>query len=331
MRDKINEIVNKFDCRLIRSIPINKNQVVHTDKGIFYLKKINYSITQVLFIHDVKENLVRKGFKNLDRYMVFNKRPYIQYHKNYYVMTRWVKGEKCNYNDVDELKQAAACLAKFHELTRGIISFASGELESDIGKLQKVYLDRCEDFLYIKSLIKMRDVKSNIDNLLLNNIDLLYDMGIESVKMLQKNGYFDLCRKEAAVRALCHGEYNYKNIILDENREFNIIKFDNCRFGLRCYDIACLIVSALDKLNWDFQKALIILEEYNSVRKLWEIEYKIIFSFIQFPQDIWEIATRYYYDEYDLFKDKYYKLLKSKIEKLPYKINFLYKYKEKFI
>lgn len=330
MKDKIDKIVNDFNCRLIRNIPVNQYHVVHTDKGIFYLKKIA-NISRILFIHDIKENLVRKGFDNIDRYRVINKKPYIQHDENSYVMTRWISGKKCNYDNDNELEQAGEYLAKFHNLSRGIISFASNELTSSMGKLQKVYLDRCEDYLYMKSLIKMRSVKSSVDDLFLNNIDILYEMGIESVKMLQKNGYFDICKKEGAARTVCHGDYNYKNIIIDEKGKLNIINFDNCRFGLRCYDLACLIVSALNRFNWDFQKVLEIFEAYNSVRKLEEIEYKIMFSFIQFPQDIWEITTRYYYEEYDIFKDKYYRILKDKMEKLQYKIDFLYKYKQKFI
>lgn len=331
MNDKLNEIAKGFGIELMKKTPGKNYYIVYTDKGVFYLKKVNCNISKILFIHNAKEYLTYRGFKNIDRYIMSNRTPYVKHDKDYYTMTRCIKGRKYDIHNTSELKKASEVLATLHNTSRGYVPRVGSKPISNMGKLQKAYLEKCEDYIYMKSLIKMRSIKSVVDDLFLDNVDMLYDMGIESVKMLQKNGYFELCQREAIGRYLCHNDYNYNNIIIDENEEFNVINFDKCRFELRCFDIANFIIDVMDRVNWNFESALVILEAYNNVRNLGEREYKIMTSFLQFPQDIWKIATKYYYEEYDLFKDKYHKRLKNRIEKLPYKIEFLNKYKQEFM
>lgn len=330
MKDKLNEIVKEFGLKLMKKVPRKDYHIVYTDKGSFYLKKVNLKKKQILFIHNAKEYLNYRGFKSIDRYMMVNRVPYVKKDNNYYVMTKAIKGRKYDINNINELRNASMTLASLHNASRGYIPRVGSKSISNMEKLQKNYLEKCEDYIYMKSLVKMRSIKGAIDELFLDNVDKLYDMGIESVKTLQKNGYFELCQREVLERYLCHNDYNYNHIIIDKNEEFNVMNFENCRFELRCFDLASFIIDVMKRTNWEFDTALVILEAYDSIRSLEEREYKIMVSFLQFPQDIWNIATKYYYEEYDLYKDKYYKALKDSIQKLPYKLEFLNKYKNEF-
>jgi CotS family spore coat protein len=331
MKDRINEIVKEFALKLMKKVPRKDYYIVYTDEGTFYLKKVDLKKSQIHFIHNAKEYLVYRGFKNIDRYVMANKVPYVKKDKDYYIMTKLIGGRKYDINNTEELKKASMTLASLHNASRGYVPRKSSKIISNMEKLQKIYLEKCEDYIYIKSLIKMRSAKGLVDNLFLENIDMLYDMALESVKMLQKNGYFELCQREALERYICHNNYNHNNIIIDKNEEFNVINFDRCRFELRCFDIARFMVDVMDRTKWEFDTVLAILKAYDSIRSLDEREYKIMISFLQFPQAIWEIATKYYYEEYDLSRDRYYKALKDKIEKLPYKLGVLNKYKNEFL
>lgn len=176
----------------------------------------------------------------------------------------------------------------------------------------------------------MRAKKYRIDFLMLDHIDILYHMAMKSVKTLQKNGYFQYCEEERVYRYLCHNDYNHNNILIDSKGSINIINFDHCKYELRCFDIASFIMDFMNILEWSFGKAMDILEAYNSVREIEEKEYKLIAAFLRFPQDIWKIATKYYYEDYGSFRHIYYIDLKNKLEKLPYRNEFLKKYNDKF-
>jgi len=333
LKNAINKLVDRFGYRLIKNISHRNYHIVFTDKGLFLLKKIECGISEILFIHGVKEHLIKNGFDNIDRYITVKGVPYVRYGKDYYVMTKVVRGRKYNPNNSFEIQKASETLARLHEAGKNynLNLGLETELRSNIGKLQEDYLERCEDLIYMKNLVKMKTIKNKMDFLFLKDIDILYDMAMGAVKSLQKNGYFKFCEEKIGEKYLCHNDYKHNNIIIDRYGEFNIINFDCCKFELRCFDIAGFIMDAMDKLNWNFERALEILKAYDSVRRIEEKEYELMASFLQFPQDIWEINIKYYYEDCRHFKYKYYIKLKKKIEKLPCRIDFLKKYNEKFL
>lgn len=330
MKSIIDKIISGLGYRLIKNIPRRDYYIVHTNKGVFNLKKINCTISEILFIHNAKKFLINRGFTNIAEYITWEGNPYKEYDKEYYVMTRWIKGRRYDISNCEEIKNASKTLARLHNASKGYDLTLKNEIRSNMEKLQEDYLERCEDFIYMKSLVKMKSIKDGIDILFLNEVDMLYDKGIESVKMLQRNGYFEACKEKAMEKYLCHSNYNHNNIIIGGDGEVNVINFDSCKFDLTCFDIAGFIMDAMDRLNWNFEVALEILEEYDKVRNIEEREYRLIGSFLQFPKDIWKITTRYYYEDYKYFKHKYYIELKDRIEKIPYWVDFLEKYKGRF-
>ncbi len=331
MQEIICDLTKKFGLKAIKNIPFKDYYIVVTSIGTFALKKIDYSAWEILFIHNAKEYLVNNGFDSIDRYITVHGVPYVELGKEYYVMTRLIKGRQCSFINLTDVCKGSKALADLHQASNGYYYEIKNKIRSNIGKLQEQYLERCQDFIYIKSLVKMKIQKERIDMLFLKYIDMLHDMAMESVVMLQNNGYFEICEEASRENYLCHNAYNHNNIIIDKHDKLNIINFDYCKFDLRCVDIANFISDAMDRLNWDFESALKILDSYNDVRQIEEREYKLMVSFLQFPIEIWEIATEYYYQEHDCFKKRYYIELKNKIEKIPYKIEFLKKYKERFI
>lgn len=331
VQDKICHLTKTFGFNLIKNIPFKDYHIVVTNIGAFSLKRIDCTKWEIFFIHNAKEYLINNGFDSIDRYVTVYGVPYVEFDKEYYVMTKLIKGRQCSSINLTDVCKGSKALADLHQASKGYYYEIKNKFRSNIGKLQEQYLERCQDFIYIKSLVKMKRKKEKIDILFLEYVDMLHDMAMESVVMLQNSGYFEMCEEASRENYLCHNAYNHNNIIIDKYEKLNITNFDYCKFELRCVDIANFISDAMSRLNWDFESALKILNAYNSVRQIEEREYKLMISCLQFPKEIWEIATEYYYQEHDRFKKAYYIELKNKIEKIPYKIEFLKKYNEKFL
>lgn len=331
MKDRISTLVEEFGYRLKKSISHKNYNIIFSDKGLFLLKKIDYKVPEILFIHGVKEHLASNGFDNLDKYIMVNGMPYVKYDKDYYVMTKIIRGRKSNPHNLTEILKASETLARLHNAARNYNSAGEIEVRSNIGKLQEDYLERCQDFIYIKNLVKMKTTKDKMDSLFLKGIDTFYDMALEAVKLLQKNGYFEFCEEKSLEKYICHNDYKNSNIIIDRYGEFNIINFDHCKFELRCFDIANFIMDTVNKLGWNFESALEILEAYDNVIGIEEKEYKLMAAFLQFPQDIWEINAKHYYENYNYFRHRCHIELRRKIEKLPQRMKFFKKYNKEFL
>ncbi len=331
VESKICNLVEAFGFRLIKNLPYKDYNIVITNRGQFALKKVDCQAWEIAFIHNLKQYLINNGFSNIDKYLTVKESPYVELEGDYYVMTELIEGRKYSLKTSVQLRQSSRALAELHKASQGYYYKVKGRIRANIGKLQGEYLEKCQDFIYIKNLVRMKKKKEEIDILFLEHADMLYDMSIESVGMIQNNGYFELCEEESREKYICHNDYKHNNIIVGKDGKLNIINFEKCKFELRCVDIAKFIVATISSLNWDFKSALKILEAYNDVIQIEEREYKLMASMIQFPHSIWKIATEYYYQEPTPFNKRYYVKLKKNIKKMPYKIEFLKKYKKRFI
>jgi len=57
------------------------------------------------------------------------------------------------------------------------------------------------------------------------------------------------------------------------------------------------MIKVLKRVNWNIDYAKLIIDSYNEVSELKEEEYTVLFAFLLFPQRVWRLANRYYYNE----------------------------------
>jgi spore coat protein I len=330
-KNELKEIVEKFGLETKTIFYFGTYCIIRTDRGLYSLKPVNDDKLDLLFLHGAKEHLAERGFLFTDRYVTAGGKPYVELNKKLYVMARWIKGKRCNPYSFYDIEMAAKTLAYFHKSSKGYKPSEGSTWRSNLGKWPEILLKRCEDFTYMKSLAKMKSVKKPTDILFLQNIDTIYYMAIEAVKTLQRNGYFKQVEEEEKKCYLCHGNYNYLNIIVDDRDKYNIINFDYCRYELRCLDIVNLIMDFSYRTWWNFDIALKIIEAYNCIRTIQEQEYKVMDSLFKFPHRIWKISSEYYCGSYSLNEKIYYKGLRHAVENINSQIRFLDRYCREFM
>ncbi|MBB6215548.1 CotS family spore coat protein [Anaerosolibacter carboniphilus] len=331
MDAKLKEIVRRFSLRVNSIIPLRAVYLVDTNEGRFCLKKINYKEDKLLFLYNVKEYLAQNGFEYTDRYRLAHQSPFVKNRNDLYIMTRWIDGRECDFHNPIEVKAAAKNLGRLHIASKGFTAPETGKVKSDLGKWTKTYLQRCEDLIVIKNLVKMKSAKDTVDMLFLRNVDMCYRMGVNAIQMLQSHGYDQQVELEGKERYLCHHDYTYHNIILDPKGEQHLIDFDYCKHELRCYDLAHFIMRNMRRFYWDFDMALELIEAYNQIRSVSDMELKLMVSLFQFPQKLWRVCNRYYYEKYDWSEEVFLKHLTEAIDDLPFQIDFLEKYHKKFL
>ncbi|MDF2545561.1 MAG: spore coat, CotS family protein [Anaerosolibacter sp.] len=331
MDAKIKEIVKRFGLRVNNIIPLRAVYMVDTNEGRFCLKKINYTEDKLLFLYNVKEHLAENGFDHTDRYRLAYQKPFVKNKNNLYIMTRWIDGRECDFHNPIEAKEAAENLGKLHMASKGFMAPKEVKVKSDLGKWPKTYLQRCEDLIVIKNLVKMKSVKDKVDMLFLRNVDMCYRMGMNAVQMLQDHSYDQQVELEGREGYLCHHDYTYHNIILDSNGKQHVIDFDYCKHELRCYDLAHFIMRNMRRFYWDFDMALTLIEAYNQTRTVSDREMRLMVTLFQFPQKFWRICNRYYYEKYNWTEEIFAKHLSESIIDLPFQMDFLEKYYKKFL
>ena len=317
-----------------------KIDVIKANKGIYYLKtnkgerclkKINYGPQKLLFVYGAKEHLIKNGFKAVDRYYFnIDGEPYALVNEDLYTLSEWLYGRECDFHNIEEVKIAAATLAKMHEASKGYDPPENSKLKSDLGRWPSLMEKR------IKSLDKMRDMirkkgnKSNFDLLYLKSMEFYKEMGKKALKTLNESEYYNLCEIAEREKGFCHHDYTYHNIILGDNNSVSIIDFDYCKREIRAFDISNFMIKVLKRNKWNIEFANAIIEAYNEVSALDESEYRVLYAFLQFPQRYWRLANRYYYNEVNWGQNTFDTKLESIINEKPEYFNFLDEFKKQY-
>jgi len=288
------DLIENFELEVFDWTPVRDILMLRTDKGLKCLKKIDYSIDSLLFIHGGKEHLVSKGFYSIDRFNLTNTgQPYVYYNEEVYILTDWIEARECELENPIELKAAVKKLAQMHEASKGYVNVPEGaKIRDDIGKLPLRLEKRCNEFLRMRKMAVKR--KSLFDHEYLNTYEYYYDLALKSVDLIKKSNYSLLAQNGKKDRGFIHRDYSYHNILYTYDGDIYIIDFDYLTYDLRVIDIANLMQKVLKRIHWDIETADSILTWYDEVSTLDKDEIIIILIILLFPYRYWKTCDRYY-------------------------------------
>ncbi|MGL5244879.1 MAG: CotS family spore coat protein [Sarcina sp.] len=315
-----------------------KIETIKPNKGVYYLKtnlgerclkRINFGAQKLLFVYGAKEHLIENGFKNVDKYFLnTDGEPYALVNEDLYTLSEWIEGKECDFTNIEDVELAAKTLAQMHIASKGYDPPENSKLKSDLGRWPHLIEKR------IKALDKMRDMarkknnKQDFDLLYIKNVQFYKELAIRALNILKESDYMAICEESEKEKIFCHHDFTYHNIILDNNKNVNIIDFDYCKREIRAYDISNFMIKVLKRVDWDIEFAERIINAYNSVSQLYESEYKILFAYLLFPQRYWRLANRYYYNEVMWGQNTFSNKIQNIISEKDNYVKFIEQFKE---
>ena len=325
------EIERQFQIK-IESIKANKGiYYLKTNKGERCLKRINYGPQKLLFVYGAKEHLIKNGFNTIDRYYLnIDGEPYALVNEDLYTLSEWLEGRECDFHNIEEVKIAARALARLHEASKGYDPPENSKLKSDLGRWPSLMEKRIKSLDKMRDMVRKKNNKSSFDLLYIKSMEFYKEMGTKALNTLNQSQYSKYCAIAEEEKGFCHHDYTYHNIILSENNTVNIIDFDYCKREVRSFDIANFMIKVLKRCNWNIEFANAIIEAYNEENKIDDEEYRIIYSFLQFPQRYWRLANRYYYNEVNWGQNTFANKLESIINEKEEYIKFLDEFKNQY-
>lgn len=292
------EIERQFDIKIESIKPSRGVYYLRTNKGNKCLKKIDYGIQKLLFVYSAKEHLIINGFTGVDRYCLnVEGNPYALVNEDIYTLSEWIDGRECNFYDKEDLVNASKTLAVLHENSKGYEPPENSKLKTDLGRWCHLMEKRVKSFEKMRDMARKKGNKTSFDLNYIKHVEFFKLLGLKSIKILNTSEYLNLCRITEEEKGFCHHDYTYHNIIIDNNSKVNVIDFDYCKREIRVYDLSNYIIKVLKRNDWNIECAKLIIDAYNSVSKLEEREYRVLFAFLIFPQRFWRLANRFYYNE----------------------------------
>ncbi|MFW2489825.1 CotS family spore coat protein [Clostridium chromiireducens] len=275
----------------------NSYRIITKDEG-YCLKVIKYDFSHFYFIFSAMKHLQRKGFTNIPEFIMNKeKREYGSVDGKYVYLTKWIFSRVSNYDNPLELAAISNELANLHQCSKGFT--LELKMRPRIGWFSwtNVFETRKNEILDFKNRINQKAYKSSFDLLYLENVEKEVKRAEKSILGLQKNNYVKVMEKEVFTRGFCHHDYAHHNVLIDNNKNINIIDFDYCILDSHIHDLGSLLIRAMKDEKWDKEKADLILNSYSKGMEIKKEEIPLIREFIRFPQAFWQIGLQVYWEQ----------------------------------
>lgn len=313
----IKDLMNEYGLQVLDYEPVRDVARVVTDQGTKCLKGVTYDPTKLIFILSAMDHLYQNGFTRLPRVHRTNGgRPYILGKKKCYFVTDWINGRECNFREPDDLALASTSLAELHLASKGFVAPPGARVKPKWGRWPRKIRSSAMDLLRYKQLARAKPAKSEFDNYFLTYVDYFYGQALKAIDIVGRSKYLQLVEDARRDRTLCHHDYTYHNIMVDDAGRANVIDFDYCTYDVRIQDVGILVTRSGRRNDWDFGLAESTIENYNRVSKLHPEEIKVLHATCQFPKKFWRVANRYYEKKRPYVEEEFVgKLLKNVMEK----------------
>ena len=142
----------------------------------------------------------------------------------------------------------------------------------------RVACDRCLD-----------DLDLEIDTS--DNITVYY--GDASLQIEEELRYYAYEGDSYTFPVVCHGDYQYHNILRTEMGNV-LINFEKCVRDYPVRDLYLFLRKLLEKNNWSQALGNLLLESYNKERNLTDRDYRQLYYRLAYPEKFWKIVNFYY-------------------------------------
>ncbi|MCD2346678.1 CotS family spore coat protein [Clostridium guangxiense] len=264
----------------------------------YCLKEIHYDYGHFLFIVSAIEHLIKNEFECIpDIIRTKDKRNYIKIKEGYAYLTKWIDSKLCDYDNTVELVKAVSALAKLHIKSWGFE--LTKEMNPRIGWLKwiKQFETRIDEMLDFKKRIEAKEKKTEFDTLYMNMMEEEIIRAKKSIDDIENCDYFYKMEKEINYKGFCHHDYAHHNLLVNSQKEINIIDFDYCILDTHLHDLSSIMIRKMKNGKWDMATAIFILDVYNSVYNIEDTDVPLMAAFMEFPQAYWQIGIQYYWEK----------------------------------
>lgn len=294
-------------------------RVSYCDKD-YCLKKVYYNSKELLFTYSAIEWLYRSGIKVPRILPALNHSRYVEYDNMLFILTPWIDGCKCDFDQPNHVKLASETLGKFHNNSRNFIPILGSEYKTGFSDLSTSLEKHYTQITNYNVLA--RKYNDNFSKIYLNN----YWGNLHLAKFSYELAA--TINRDNLSMSLCHSDYVSKNLIVYDD-DLYLIDFDKCKNDYSAFDISYCLRRLLrrDSTLWDLDIAIYFLNHYEKYCKLTLDDYKYILSYLAFPQKFWKISRDYYNNIDNCNKKAFISLLSKTTPYIHSQLNFSYGFK----
>lgn len=316
-----------YNFEVLDVIPVRKIFILQTDKGYKVLKRINYSLESYNFILKGLEYVRSNGF---ERVLEINRtkegKDYLEWKGDCYCIMDMVEGRESQFDNPMDVEMNTKGIAELHLASEGFKYYNTNKnICGNMIENCKMKLEEMNLFYNIANINKHNE----FDKTFIKIYPEIEKQMVDSINYLEGSNYYKLCSEEDKI-VFCHHDLAYHNMLIKDDETY-FIDFDYAVIDLKVHDLSNFITKIEKNAEYDFNDCKNIIEIYNSINSIDKNELSVLYGFLLFPKDIYDITKNFYTRLKDWNFNTFLNRLQNKIILNKSKEEFLDKYKGEFL
>jgi len=316
-------VLDQYDISVLRTLKGRGSIILETEQGYKRLMEYKGTSGRLDYMGSLLDYIYEHGLKQVDIILRNKAGSLLSTDEcgDKYIITDWFYGNECDVKSKNNVKEGSALLARLHNITGEGYKASPGAIPATDNLLID-YRKHNQELRRARGYIRGRKHKSQFEYNVLKNLDEYLDFAIEATERLNSSDYNIMEKSAVHKGSICHGNYNYHNIIFVKNK-VAVVNFDKSGSGILIKDFYLYFRKVMEKYDWENTIGHEIIETYNKIRPIPSKEYDILKIMLMYPEKFWKLVNHYYNSNKAWIPDK-------NLEKLN-KVCLQQKRKEEFI
>lgn len=296
---------------------------IDSNNKSYCLKKVYYDEANLLYVYSAMEWCYRNRIDVPKLLPTVDGNRYVKYKDMLFILTPWLKGEKCDFDNLDHVLLSSKTLGKLHIASKNFSPIAGSSLREGFENYNETISKHFNQLLL--SINNAHRYNDRFSKIFLENINENLELAKISFEVSSS-----IIPNELS-RSLCHGDYVNKNILIDDNK-ISLIDFDKCKMDYCSRDISYFLRRLLkrESTNWQINLTLEVLDKYMEENTLTSSDLKYILAYIAFPQKYWKLSRDYYKNIRRCNKNAFIQLLEKGLDRTANQLEFIYELMNSF-
>ncbi len=320
MDDKQDMALERYDFQIYGKHRSRGALLLDTDLGPLMLRE-RYRLTSHFDLENaVKDRLRDTGMLNID-YAIPNKDGELVTKWDTgekYVVYRWFCGGECDYRDEAMLSRMAGNLGDIHH---SLTDFPQITDYNPI-PLHLQYAKHNREMRRVYRHMKDKKRKTIFELRAMQQFHMFYHKAEDVTAMLEDNPYYK--KKASCTVDICHGEYNYHNLIATESG-LATTHFEHAYPGIQLMDVAYFMRKTMEKNHWQLDKGKAIWEGYAKRSDCGTEALAFLYIVLSYPIKYWKLLNQYMNGKKTWISDKSIEKLRTVYDQEEAKTVFLEK------
>lgn len=294
MNERCLEVLDLYDIKVERTARGRGAYLVWTDKGLFRLSEYIGTEGRINYEAEILSYLKSVGFERVDSILpAVEEKLWVEDAMGAkYTLKQWYDGHECDVKKVSDVVSATQTLACLHmsmecikdENIRKIAPKGEGMLEE--------YKRHNRELKRVRNFMRGRNRKTQFEYDVLAHFDEYYDYAEEAYNNLEESGLEEMEKAAWEKCSICHGTYNYHNIIMN-GTNIAVVNFNHSVRGMQLQDLYFFLRKVMEKHDWNVQLGSRLLEQYQMIRSLDAKELRVLKIMLMYPEKFWKVLNRY--------------------------------------